>query len=620
MTDKKRGFFSRFFGLLGAIGKFVRTALNILFLVILLAVIASLFAGSVKPLPNSAFLRLAPTGLLVEQLSYSDSLSQLLGGGSQYPAETLLSDLVEAIDAATDDPRITGVALQLDLFVGGGITKLSQVGAALNRFKASGKPIIATGSNFSQEQYYLASFADEIHVNPMGMVLVTGYGMYQTYYKQAIDKLGLNFHVFRAGDYKDAIEPFTRDSMSEASRRQTRLWLDELWLAYTGQVESNRELAANAINNYISNMDVSLAEADGSFATLAKTHALIDRISTQPQMLERLQALAGRPANDENDYLHVDFSEYLFHQRLKLPDTDGAAKIGLIVAKGAIYDGDHPEGSIGSVTLSKLIQRARRDGNIKALVIRVDSPGGSAFASDVIRREIDLTSRAGKPVVISMGSVAASGGYWIAAGADAIWAEPTTLTGSIGVFGLIPTFENSLGSLGIHSDGVGTTPLADIYRLDRPMSAQAQRIIQLNVEHIYEQFIALVATGRDLPKTEVHRIAQGRVWSGRQAQQLGLVDELGGQRDAITAAAELANVAHYKVQKIERQLNFRERMMKQLAQGAEQIGLLSGATATPPIHQALAKQLMLIVEQAGLLNPRRDPGNMYLECIECRLF
>lgn len=621
-SGKKPGLIRRLFSLIGGIGKFLRSAINVLFLVIFLVIIGSMFSSNLRPLPPKAFMTIAPSGMLVEQLNYSDPLAQLMEQSAAHASETLLGDLVEAIDDASQDPRITGLVLELDFLAGGGLTKLNILGAALTRFKTSGKPLIATASNLSQEQYYLASFADEIHLNPMGTVLVTGYGAYRSYFKEGADKLGINFHVFKVGDFKDAVEPFIRNDMSEHSKQQTRSWINELWLAYTSQVETNRALPAGAIDTYISNMGNNLQQTGGSAARLALESGLIDRISTRPALLEHLQSLAGEDPDDKHSYLKIGYQEYLFHQRIKPETKQSEAKVGLIIARGTIYDGKQFEGNIGSATLSQLLQQARDNDHIKALVIRVDSPGGSAFASEVIRQEIDLTRKSGIPVVVSMGSLAASGGYWIAADVDQIWASPTTLTGSIGVFGLIPTFEQTFKSLGIHSDGVSTAPLADIYRLDRPMNEQASRIIQLNVDNIYQQFLDLVATGRDIPSEEVHSIAQGRVWTGAQARKLGLVDELGGLQDALKAAAQLAGLEDYDIEPVERKLDFREQALKQLTQRVAQLKLKfsSGDNSKASIESLVKQQFELFAKQLGLINPVSDPAGLYLECLECRLF
>lgn len=628
-ADKKRGIVSRLFSLLGRIGRFVRSAINLLFLLFFLVIIGSLFTSNIKPLPAKAFLQVAPSGLLVEQLSYSDPLSQLLEQSAPHPAETLLPDLVEAIDKAAKDPRITGLSLELNFLAGGGLTKLNILGQALTRFKESGKPVIATASNYSQEQYYLASFADEIHLNPMGMVLLTGYGAYRSYFKDGADKLGINFHVFKVGEYKDAVEPFIRNDMSESSKRHTRAWLEELWRSFAARVESNRQLPTGAIDRHINNMDKQLALAGGDLSKLALDAQLVDHISTRPAMLKRLQSLAGVDPDDKHAYVAINTGEYLFHGQLK-PDTEETpqAQIGIIVAKGTIYDGEQLEGNIGSATLSKLLQRSRDDEDIEALVIRVDSPGGSAFGSDIIRQEIELTRAAGIPVVISMGSMAASGGYWIAANADQVWAAPTTLTGSIGVFGLIPTFENTFNKLGVHSDGVGTSALAGIHRLDRPMSPQASRIVQLNVENIYQRFLNLVAKGRELSREQVADLAEGRVWTGAQAHRLGLVDELGDLKDAVAAAAAVANLDAYDTKVIERKLNFQEQLLRQLGRRAAPMtrwlaGLYSPTSASGVLAEparAIEDQARWLAEKLGLLGRTSDPAGIYLECIECRLF
>jgi len=449
--DKKQaGFFRKIFSLINTTVKFIRSAINLIVLLFVLSIIAGLFVDNVKPLfvdnvkplPDEAFLRLSPSGMLVEQLAYTDPLSQLIGQGAQRPTETLVSDISEALKGAKDDPRITGLVLELDFLAGGGISKLQTVGAAISDFKSSGKPVIAVGSNYSQEQYFLASFADEIHLNPMGAVVLSGYGNYHSFFKDALDKLQINFHVFRVGEYKDAVEPFIRNDMSPASKAQASLWLNELWQAYSSGVESNRQLPADTIDNYVTNMSQNLSLTSGNGAQLALQHGLVDHLSPRPAMRKRLAAMAGLNEK-KDDYLHVDVQEYLFHQKLQLAEMPSEDKIALIVAKGTIYDGEQPEGNIGSKSFSDLIAKVRKNKDIRALVLRIDSPGGSAFASEVMRREIEQIQKSGIPVVVSMGSLAASGGYWIAAGAEQIWASPTTITGSIGVFGVVPTFENT---------------------------------------------------------------------------------------------------------------------------------------------------------------------------------
>lgn len=618
MTEKKKGFFRKIFSLINTSVKVLRSAINVIFLLLFLVIIASFFGRNVKPLPDQAFLRLKPSGVLVEQLSYTDPFAQIMGQGTQYPAETLISDLTEALASAKDDPRITGLVLDLNFLVGGGITKLKRVGAAISDFKNSGKPIIAVGNNYTQEQYFLASFADEIHLNPMGTLILNGYGAYQSFFKDALDKLKINFHVFRVGQYKSAVEPFLRNDMSNAAKTQNSLWLNELWQNYVAGVEQNRQLPPNTIDNYVANISANLSLASGNAAQLALQHGLIDHISPGPAMRKRLEHMAGINAA-EDDYLYIDVQEYLFHENLKLPEQKSEDKIALIIAKGTIYDGDLPEGDIGSETFSELLAQVRKNKSIRALTIRIDSPGGSAFASEVIRQEIQLIQQSGIPVVVSMGSLAASGGYWIAAGADQIWATPTTITGSIGVFGLVPTFENTLAALGIHNDGIGTSPIADIYRLDRPMSQQAQQLIQLSVDNIYQQFLSLVAEGRGSTKKKIHEIAQGRVWTGTKAKELGLVDELGSLDDAINAAAKLAKLDSYELVNIDRHLTMQEQLLKKLSQGAENIYQSLGvrpqqSSSVAPVFSQYINELLL---QSHL--QLQAPGYTYLHCLQCRI-
>jgi protease-4 len=615
---KQRGFFRKIFSLINTAVKFLRSAINLIVLLFVISIIASMFAGNVKPLPEQAFLRLMPSGMLVEQLTYADPLSQIIGQGTQRPTETLVSDLTNALQSAKNDPRITGLVLELDFLAGGGISKLQTIGTAISDFKHSGKPVIAIGSNFSQEQYFLASFADEIHLNPMGTIVLNGYGNYHSFFKEALDKLKINFHVFRVGEYKDAVEPFVRNDMSTAAKAQASLWLNELWRAYRDGVENNRQLPPGSIDNYVNNMGENLSLASGNGAQLALQHGLVDHLSPRPAVRKRLASMAGQNEK-QDDYLYVDVQEYLFHQNLQLPDTPSKDKIALIVAKGTIYDGEQPEGDIGSKSFSNLIAKVHKNKDVRALVLRIDSPGGSAFASEVIRREIEQIQKNGIPVVVSMGSIAASGGYWIAAGAEQIWASPTTITGSIGVFGVVPTFEKTLANLGIYNDGIGTSPIADIYHLDRPMSPQAQQLIQLSVNNIYQQFLDLVASGRDSTPTQINDIAQGRVWTGRQAKELGLVDELGDLDDAIAAAAALAKLDDYELIDIKPTLNFQQQLLKKLSRGvqnaSQNLGLKSAQS--PLLNPALSQYAQRLFAQTYL--GEKTPGHLYLQCLQCRV-
>lgn len=614
--SEKPGLIRCFFRLIAGLLSAVRVLVNLVFVLILVAVIMSFVQKDVQPLPEHAALKVAPGGFLVEQKTYVDPLTQILEQSSPADAETLIHDLIEAIDRAADDERITSLVMELDFLIGGGISKLEDIGDALARFKASGKTIVAVGDNYTQEQYYLASYADEIHLNPMGTVLLTGYGSYHSYLKEMLDKLRIHLNIFRVGTYKDAIEPFTRSNMSEASREHTTEWLNALWSVYTSRVEALRDLPADAINDYANNLGSKLAAHNGDTAALALSAGLVDKLSTRPQMMARLKQLAG--IGEERGYNAIEVGRYLNHERrLESLQTESAGnKIGLIVAKGAIFDGEQPAGTVGSDTLSELFIQAREDDQIKAVVLRVDSPGGSAFASEVIRQEILLTKQQGKPVVVSMGSVAASGGYWIAMGADEVLASPTTITGSIGVFGIIPTFEDSLDALGMQSDGVGTTALSDFYQLNRPMSPQAKQVVQAGVDHVYDRFLTIVAEATESTTDQVHQVAQGRVWTGAKALELGLVDELGGLKQAIESAAELAELDTYDVEEVSQPLDFREQLLQEIANG--QVDALVSAVPKNWLPSSLVSHLYGISKKVEVMAQFNDPRGMYLNCFECQ--
>lgn len=617
MNRSNRGFFRRLFAWIGKIFRFLRSLINVLLVVVFVAILSSLFVERIRPLPDKAFLRVAPSGALVEQLSYIAPLARFLQDAAERDTETLTGDLVEAIEAAAGDSHITGLALELDYLSDGDISKLADVGEALQHFRASGKPVIAVGNSYTQAQYYLASFADQIYLNPMGAVLLTGYGSYHPYLREAIDKLKIKFHVFRAGEYKDAIEPFTRNDMSARSREHTAAWINELWRAYTNQVEAARKLPAQALDDYANNLDTQLATANGNAAELALKRGLIDHIETQPRMLAKLKELAGTDPKEQG-YLHVDFQDYLIHHRRTQRKNPGQAKIGVVAAVGTIVDGEAPEGAVGSETFTALLRDTEQDENLRALVLRVDSPGGSAFASDIIRREVNALQQRGIPVVVSMGSLAASGGYWIAAGADKIFAAPTTLTGSIGVFGIIPTFEATLASMGVHNDGIGTTRLADLYHLDRAMSPQAERVVQLGVDHLYRQFLELVADARKLPLNAVDDIAQGHVWTGAKAKELGLVDELGGLQDAIAAAAKLAKLDSYQIEHLDRHRSIEQQLLERFFRKTRQLRLWLGPVEqSGPLPGNLLSGLLTLLRSTELPGGLSDPRGLYLQCFEC---
>lgn len=568
-----------------------------------------------QPLPGKAALKISPIGALVEQKTYVSPLKKFMEK-SGVETETLLSELITTIDYASGDKRITNLVLDLDYFTGGGISKLEELGKALTRFKSSGKSITAIGDSYNQEQYFLASFADNIHLNPMGSVMIEGYSRYNSYFKDALDQLKIKVNVFRVGVYKDAIEPFTRNSMSDESKEHTSVWVNDLWNAYTKRVEKSRDLPENFLNDYSNNLGKKLLNYKGDAAKLALNAGLIDKISNRKDSIDYLISVSGM--DDDGGYQYIDSSSYMRHIKQKIYPSkvrDNTNHIALITASGPIEIGDQPNGKIGSESMSRLIKQAKKDDSIKAVVIRIDSPGGGAFASEAIRQDIIALKELGKPVVISMGSVAASGGYWIAMGATEIWSTPTTITGSIGVFGIVPTFEETLQNIGVRSDGVDTTTLSNIYQISRPMSDHAKQVIQSGVDYTYSKFLSIVAEARNTSVKKVGLIAQGRVWTGEKALELGLVDKLGGLNEAISAAANIAKLDNYELLELVRPLSFQEKILNQI--GNAQIKYLGQSVLVSTFAPELLLKFNNLYKKFGFLEVLNDPRGIYLSCFEC---
>ena len=568
-----------------------------------------------QPLPGKAALKISPIGALVEQKTYVSPLKKFMEK-SGVETETLLSELITTIDYASGDKRITNLVLDLDYFTGGGISKLEELGKALTRFKSRGKSITAIGDSYNQEQYFLASFADKIHLNPMGSVMIEGYSRYNSYFKDALDQLKIKVNVFRVGVYKDAIEPFTRNSMSDESKEHTSVWVNDLWNAYTKRVEKSRDLPENFLNDYSNNLGKKLLNYKGDAAKLALNAGLIDKISNRKDSIDYLISVSGM--DDDGGYQYIDSSSYMRHIKQKIYPSkvrDNTNHIALITASGPIEIGDQPNGKIGSESMSRLIKQAKKDDSIKAVVIRIDSPGGGAFASEAIRQDIIALKELGKPVVISMGSVAASGGYWIAMGATEIWSTPTTITGSIGVFGIVPTFEETLQNIGVRSDGVDTTTLSNIYQISRPMSDHAKQVIQSGVDYTYSKFLGIVAEARNTSVKKVGLIAQGRVWTGEKALELGLVDKLGGLNEAISAAANIAKLDNYELLELVRPLSFQEKILNQI--GNAQIKYLGQSVLVSTFAPELLLKFNNLYKKFGFLEVLNDPRDIYLSCFEC---
>lgn len=607
----------RFFSALLKIFRFFRAVvLNLLFLFLVLIIVGGIIGQPALVVPQGAAIVVNPAGILVEQKSYISPVEQVIGG-STTPAgagEVLLQDLLDAINLAAQDDRISSMVLLTDMFAGGGFGQLQEVGRALDAFKSSGKTIYAIGSAFSQSQYYLAARASEVILNSYGSVDLEGFSAWQNYFRDGLDKLGVNVHIFRVGAYKSAVEPFDRNDMSpEAKANYTEL-LTDLWRQYVNDVNTARNLAPGVIDNYINTQDQQLALFGGDSAQLALQTRLVDRTESRNTTIAYLRSRIGE---QEDSYPNVDYVGYLQGQRKAAPALPGAPDtIGIIVASGTIVDGEAPRGAIGGDTLSGIIRNAREDDSIKGLVLRIDSGGGSAFASEIIRAELEAFKATGRPLVVSMGSVAASGGYWIATPANQIWASASTITGSIGIFGIYPTFENSLAKLGVYTDGVGTTELAGYATIGRNLPPLAERSLQLTVENGYARFISLVAQSRNMTEAAVDRVAQGQVWSGENALEQGLVDNLGSFEEAIAAAAQLAGLDSWSTRLLEIQMSPSEVLLQQLIDNTGAQALL--APLVRSVQQSPVEVLLRRVEREfrHLLN-LNDPDALYLQCLEC---
>jgi protease-4 len=527
--------------------------------------------------------------------------------------ETLLKDINDVIDYAKDDERIELMVLDLRKMGNVGISKLQSIGAALERFGGSGKPIYAYGEYFNQNQYYLAAHADRLYLSPMGAILLNGFGLYRMYYKTALDKLQIQFHVFKVGTYKSALEPFTRDSMSDYAKEANLAWLTVLWEAYKSDVAQRRRFNSQSLDDYINNIPTYLAQADGDAAAMALNFGLVDELKTRDELREELIEQVGEDP-DEPTFKQIEFDAYLKSIQPKLMKSHPAKdKIGVIVASGIIMDGEQPAGRIGGDSMADLLVRAREDDKVKAVVLRIDSGGGSATASEVISREIELTREAGKLVYVSLGSVAASGGYWIAAPADKIWATPTTITGSIGIFGAFPTFEKSLKSLGITSDGVGTTKLSDAFDPSRPLNDLVAQSMQQIIEQGYRRFIQRVAEGRNMQPEAVEKIAEGRVWAGTTAKELGLIDEIGSLQDAINAVAERAGLKDYEINYITQPLTTREQLIKRINRLIAGIFVALNA-ADHPLNRLYDR---FVDTELDHVLRADDPAGLYAYCLNC---
>jgi protease IV len=552
---------ARFFGMLWRGLDGLRKVLHLIVLLALFLVVIAALSPNIPIVPQKAALVIAPQGALVEQLA-GDPVERAIAEvyGNDRP-ETLVRDLVEAIETAKEDSRIEAIVLDLTSMTGGGVAKLQELAAAIRDFRKSGKKVYAYGEGYDQAQYYLAAQADEVYLDPQGLVLIEGFGYYRTFLKGAIDKLEVDVHVFRAGKFKSFTDQFSRADMSEQEEEESRAWLNALWAQY--QEGAKRELEPGSIAAYVADYANAAKAHQGDLAAVALERGLVSELKTRREFEDQMKGIVGED-EEEHTFKGIPHWDYLTATRSsKALHVDGD-RIGVVVAAGEILDGDQPPGTIGSESAARLLRQALHDDSVKAVVLRIDSPGGSMFASEVIRREIDALRKAGKPVIASMSSTAASGGYYIAMDADEIWASPATLTGSIGVFAVFPTAERTLAKLGVTVDGVGTTPYADALRLDRTLQPEVREVLQVSVDHAYSVFVGNVAAARERSFDDIDAVAQGRVWAGIDAAKLGLVDKLGTFRQALDSAAARAGLGKkYRIEYIEPPLGWRAALAMQ---------------------------------------------------------
>ena len=612
MSNENKSVLGRLFGLIWAIAVFVYRAAFILALLVTAGLLWMLFQGGPPPrVEDNVALVLAPTGALVEQIDRDPGEELFENISGEAPSQSLLRELIESLEAGAKDKRIAFAVLKLDGLWEAGLPQLQELNQAIHAFQAAGKKVIAYGPWYDQSHYFAAAQADEVVLDPLGVVYIEGFSRYNNYFKEGLDKLGVNVHVFRVGEYKSAVEPFTRNDMSEEARSADLEWLGDLWREYGSGVAAGRKLEPGAAEEYVRNLQPALEQNNGDTAAYARDSGLVTHVERLAEFRQRMGAIVGMD-DSHGSFRQVHYLEYLRsvrHENGLLDEAGRDGKVGLVVVQGDIVDGPGDIGQAGGDTVSDLLDEARRDSDISAVVLRIDSGGGSVWASEQIRRAVQNLKAGGKPVVASMSSVAASGGYWVAMDANQIWAHDATVTGSIGIFGLVPTLEQTLAKLGIHTDGVGTTPLAGGFRIDRPLSPAVSSIIQSQINKGYRDFIEGVAAARKLPIDKVEALARGRVWSGTDARELGLVDHIGGLQQAADAAAELAGIApgRYELEDFAPDRGFTSRLITRF-NSSIRLGWL------PRSAGDWLRQLAPGADLGRMLRTFNDPRAMYAQC------
>ncbi|ELJ4054610.1 TPA: signal peptide peptidase SppA [Escherichia coli] len=605
------GFFKWTWRLLNFVREMVLNLFFIFLVLVGVGIWMQVSGGDSKETASRGALLLDISGVIVDKPDSSQRFSklsrQLLGASSDRLQENSLFDIVNTIRQAKDDRNITGIVMDLKNFAGGDQPSMQYIGKALKEFRDSGKPVYAVGENYSQGQYYLASFANKIWLSPQGVVDLHGFATNGLYYKSLLDKLKVSTHVFRVGTYKSAVEPFIRDDMSPAAREADSRWIGELWQNYLNTVAANRQIPAEQVFPGAQGLLEGLTKTGGDTAKYALENKLVDALASSAEIEKALTKEFGWSKTDKN-YRAISYYDYA----LKTP-ADTGDSIGVVFANGAIMDGEETQGNVGGDTTAAQIRDARLDPKVKAIVLRVNSPGGSVTASEVIRAELAAARAAGKPVVVSMGGMAASGGYWISTPANYIVANPSTLTGSIGIFGVITTVENSLDSIGVHTDGVSTSPLADV-SITRALPPEAQQMMQLSIENGYKRFITLVADARHSTPEQIDKIAQGHVWTGQDAKANGLVDSLGDFDDAVAKAAELAKVKQWHLEYYVDEPTFFDKVMDNMS-GSVWAMLPDAFQAMLPAP--LASVASTVKSESDKLAAFNDPQNRYAFCLTC---
>ncbi|EFB2336656.1 signal peptide peptidase SppA [Escherichia coli] len=605
------GFFKWTWRLLNFVREMVLNLFFIFLVLVGVGIWMQVSSSDTKETAGRGALLLDISGVIVDKPDSSQRFSklsrQLLGASSDRLQENSLFDIVNTIRQAKDDRNITGIVMDLKDFAGGDQPSMQYIGKALKEFRDSGKPVYAVGENYSQGQYYLASFANKIWLSPQGVVDLHGFATNGLYYKSLLDKLKVSTHVFRVGTYKSAVEPFIRDDMSPAAREADSRWIGELWQNYLNTVAANRQIPAQQVFPGAQGLLEGLTQTGGDTAKYALENKLVDALASSAEIEKALTKEFGWSKTDKN-YRAISYYDYA----LKTP-ADTGDSIGVVFANGAIMDGEETQGNVGGDTTAAQIRDARLDPKVKAIVLRVNSPGGSVTASEVIRAELAAARAAGKPVVVSMGGMAASGGYWISTPANYIVANPSTLTGSIGIFGVITTVENSLDSIGVHTDGVSTSPLADV-SITKALPPEAQQMMQLSIENGYKRFITLVADARHSTPEQIDKIAQGHVWTGQDAKANGLVDSLGDFDDAVAKAAELAKVKQWHLEYYVDEPTFFDKVMDNMS-GSVRAMLPDTFQAMLPAP--LASVASTVKSESDKLAAFNDPQNRYAFCLTC---